>query len=403
MYKACANWVLSGCALFIFVTCGPPVAKAAATSTISDVCANATMTPAARALHQKSALLRAYDSNCNGGLDQAELMQAEEDGYRKLSSARAAPQPKPKTTSPAPEATGATPQKTANATNSCLGATAYPFLRDSYADLSSGINPGDCLPDLKKSKGAQFSWSRDRINNNDQWSAKGVAGLRFTWLGQGANSTDPYLNYFALVPLVRFQRVTNSNVKLSGQDVDVLSPGISGEFLFNQVLDPNLELYARGRANANSDFEGHTKSWSGTFELQPVYDPLRIGTNLIVGYTYWTFSPLARFQYFSRVANSNDPLFATANNVARGGPVVALDIVPLDGDPVPPMLRNFVINMTYSWYQDFYSQRTFQLFNSSLSYNVTDNFAITLAYEKGKVDETGKAIDLTTLGLGVKY
>jgi hypothetical protein len=283
-----------------------------------------------------------------------------------------------------------------------MGFTAYPFLRDSYADLS-GITPSDCPPDLKKAKGAQFSWSRDRVNNNDQWSAKGVAGARFMWLGTGANSTDAYINYFALAPLVKFQRVTNSNTKLTSQNIDVLSPGISGEMLVDQFIDPSLELYVRGRANANGDFEGNTKSWSGTFELQPIYFPWKVGTNIIVGYTYWTFSPLVRAQYFSRVANSNDPLFGTSNQVFRAGPAVSLDIVPLDGDPVPPALRNLTMNFSYSWYQDFIQTRTYQLFNSSLTYNVTDNFGITLAYEKGKIDETGQNIDLTTVGLTVKY
>ena len=223
------------------------------------------------------------------------------------------------------------------------------------------------------------------------------------WLGTGGNSIDPYVNYFAVAPLVKFQRVTNSNAKLATQNIDVLSPGISSEMLLDQVLDPSLELYVRTRANANGDFEGNTKSWSGTFELQPIYDPLRIGTNIIVGYTYWTISPLARVQYFSRVANSIDPLFGTSNQVFRAGPAVALDIVPLDGDPVPPLLRNMVINLSYSWYQDFIQTRTYQLFNSTLTYNVTDNFGISLAYEKGKIDETGQNIDLTTLGLTVKY
>ncbi len=64
-----------------------------------------------------------------------------------------------------------------------------------------------------------------------------------------------------------------------------------------------------------------------------------------------------------------------------------------DADPnKPPPPPKWLLNVTYSWYRDFYSGRTFEHFNIGL----------TLGYESGRIEQTGKKVDLTTISLSVK-
>jgi type II secretory pathway component PulJ len=381
------------------------------TSDSVDVCAEKVLLPTVAALHRNSAFLRAYDSNCNGIPDRSELLEAERDQYQKLQSMKqvgtVVPPPAEKAKAGKTKGTvdSVAPVAVADkpAPSRCPpGWSGYPILRDSYADIHGALST-DCPPSLKGVKGAQFSWARNGISDNDQWLAKGVAGARFMWLGTGVDSVQPYINLIAISPIVRFQRVLNSNPKLQGNNIDILSPGISSEMLVNQLLDPQLQLYFRARANVNGDFEGKAHSWSGAFEVQPIYDPLRIGTNIPIGYSYWTFSPLVRAQYFGRMGGAADPLFLNSNRVLRAGPALSLDIVAFDGDPVPSWLRNITFNLTYTQYQELLRQRSYGHLNTTLTYNVTDNFGLSLSYERGKIDETGQNVDLTMLALSVKY
>lgn len=367
------------------------------------------MPPEIRALHLKSKFLRRYDRNCNGVPDDDELaaytrdQQVLAERSRKgaaVPAARQAVAPRVPAAgmaaraqdNPAPKAAAGCPQ----------GFSWSPFLRDKYADIS-GVTAGDCAVNLQKVGGATFSWSNDRIAGNQQWSAAGVAGTQFFWLQNTPTAPGPYVNIAAIAPLVRFQRVANS--KLVTKDIDVLSPGISGEVLIDRVFDDSSQLYLRGRGNVNSTFAGTTNSWSGTFEAQPVYAPLHIGTPIPVTAlpSYWTFMPLVRAQYFGRVNNSNDPLFLRSDSVFRAGPSISLVVAPFDGPPVPEVLRKIVFMSSYTWYQDFVQSRSFVHYDASLQYNVTDNFGIKVTYEKGQVDENGKDIDLTTAGLTVKF
>ena len=369
---------------------------------------------AVREKHGKSALLRAYDIGCDGDIAKA-AAEAERDGYRKLlpaQTARGAMVPAAADTlvvkkEKPPKAKTAA----ANGVEEPLPlpklcpqgwSGGYLFLRDSYDDIRY-VAATDCdAPDLSKVKGAQFSWSHNGITSNDIWSAKGVAGTRFIYLQTGANNVDPYLNLFAIAPVVRFQRVINSNSKLTGNDIDILSPGISSEALFNQIFsDPQLQVYVRVRANANGTFDGDVNSWSGTVELQPIYDPLRIGTNTVVGNIFWSVSPLLRAQYFARNGGKSDPLFASSDQVFRAGPAVALAVGPITPDPKTPPPWGFTAS--YSEYRDFDHERTFPHFDATLTYNLTKNHGVTLSYEKGKIEETAKSVDLTTIAFTVKY
>jgi hypothetical protein len=371
--------------------------------------------------HRRSALLRAYDKNCDGIPDDKKVAAALSDPDRDFKLKHVGPplivveganQSEASTGAYAgaalAKAVGAKPAKSGPADMSpkqaqpCpVGLTGYPIVRDSYADLTV-VKITDCPPDLGKAKGATFSFTRDNVAQNTQWAAQGVAGERFLWYTNDP-CAGPCVSEIAVAPIVAFERLTNSNAKLVSKNLDVLSPGFSSEVFVEDPLNSPLQLYFRARANANGDFEGDVNSWSGTFEFQPVYGPLRIGTKITIGHTFWYVAPVVRTQYFARTGKDTDPIFAASNHVLRIGPGVAVAMRPLDQDPVPAWLQNFLFGLSYDWFHDTVSNQNVHYLLTSLSYSVTQNFGITLSYEQGKVEQTGQDVETTKLALSVKY
>jgi hypothetical protein len=289
------------------------------------------------------------------------------------------------------------------------GFFSHLVIGDSFTDLNF-LDTANCNAAL--AKGAQFSWSRDAVAANSQWLAKGVVAEKFVWLNEPAGlPTGPYVNLFAVAPFVNFQRVINTNAKVGAtQNVDVLSYGFSSEALIAGVRDPlqnSWQVYLRSRASANGDWEGHTNSWSTTFELQPVSDlPLFGRSNPVGSFGYFFIYPLLRAQYFQRVNSSTDPIFSRGNDVFRAGPAVSLSLIPQptgDFDPNKPRpAPQWILNLIYSWYHDFLHGQEFQHWNPSLTYNITDNIGFSVGYERGRIETTGKNVNLTTVSLTVK-
>ena len=59
--------------------------------------------------------------------------------------------------------------------------------------------------------------------------------------------------------------------------------------------------------------------------------------------------------------------------------------VPLDSSALPFIIRSMVFNVSYEWYQDFVQSRTFSLVATTLQFNLTDNFGLSLKYQYGKI------------------
>jgi hypothetical protein len=289
------------------------------------------------------------------------------------------------------------------------GWNAHLTIGDSFNDLNF-LSTKDC--NAGAAKGAQFSWARDGVTFNDQWTAKGAVAERFVWLNQPPGPgapTGPYLNLLSVAPVFTFQRVTNSNLTLASKNVDTLAYGFSSEALFDRVAK-YWQVYLRARATVNGDFEGNTHSWSTTAEVQPL--TLAIEKIVIPSVGYITFLPLIRTQYFERVGPANpttyknDPIFNGSGTVLRSGPVISATLIPqslVNTDPdKPPPPPQWSFNLLYSWYYDFFSGQKFEHLNPSFTYNFTDNIGLTLSYEKGRIEQTGNKIDLVSLGLSVK-
>ena len=194
---------------------------------------------------------------------------------------------KPKTalippTQPTSSSNGAAPKVSKACPN---GLFSHLVIGDFFNDLNF-IDTANC--NAAAAKGAQFSWARDAIAGNNQWVAKGAVALESIWLNVPTTRPEgAYVNLFAVAPVVSFQRVENTNPKIGAtQNVDVLSYGFSSTALVAGVQDAlqnNWQIYLRARATANGDWEGHTNSWSTTFELEPMSDAYRIGSNILIG------------------------------------------------------------------------------------------------------------------------
>jgi hypothetical protein len=287
------------------------------------------------------------------------------------------------------------------------GFSTHLVIGDSFNDLNF-LNTANCNP--APAKGAQFSWARDGVAQNTQWSAKGAVAQKLIWL-LSPDGPGPYVNLLAIAPVVTFQRVINSNAKVGAtQNVDTLSYGLSSEALvagLRDFMDKPWQVYLRARANVNSNFEGETKSWSTTFEFEPLSDAYLIGSNITIpGFGYVFYYPFGRVQYFRSVNNSTDPIFNLGREVLRAGPGISFSLIPQpegEFDPKKPRpAPQWILTSTYTWYRDLFHPQDFLHWTTSFTYNVTDNIGVSLGYERGKIDSNGKDIDLATVSLTVK-
>lgn len=294
------------------------------------------------------------------------------------------------------------------------GLFSHLVIGDLFTDLNF-IDTANC--NAAAAKGAQFSWARDGVVGNSQWAAKGAAAWESIWLNEPTSRPQgPYVNLLAVAPVVDFQRVENTNPKIGAkQNIDVLSYGFSSEALIAGVQDAFLDtwqVYLRARATINGDWEGHTNSWSATFEFEPLSDlqalggVFHLGSNILIGdVAYLWIYPLLRAQYFEALHHSTDPMF-NRGDVFRAGPAVSVSLVPQpigSYDPSKPRpAPQWILNLTYSWYTDFLHGQQFQHWNPSFTYNITDNIGFSAGYERGKIETNGKSIDLATVSLTIK-
>jgi hypothetical protein len=355
--------------------------------------------------HQYSEEYKYFDKNCNGKPDHAaftawfnQRIADQLHDYDRLNQA-GVPVPLPGDPNPKPKKAPG-------------GWSAYPILRDSFADVAVFSSPKD----VKLASGAQLNYSRDNVGENTSWSATGVAAYPIVWQNP-VNPTprsafDPYLEGFALTPTVTFNRLTNTNTILAKKNVNILTFGGASEFAFGHMFDETTVHYFRVRSALATDFDSVKKSWSVTGEYQPITnfsDRMNFGSPNRLGMLPATFQidPILRIEYSERLQSTTDPLFATHENVLRAGPVLALSIAPFQGDasPVPKVLQRLNYTASYSWLRDLNRDQSYAHFLTALGFALDDsgNVGIKLSFEKGKNEETGKPADVTKVGLTAKY
>jgi hypothetical protein len=275
------------------------------------------------------------------------------------------------------------------------------LLRDSF----EGIRAFSAVKEVKEASGAQFGFAQDDVANNRSRSAKGVAALAYRWYEMDVpRGDDPYVSAVAFAPSISFNRVTSSSAKV--KQVDVLGFGATGEVAVNRLLDSMHLLRLRGALNTS--FEGDSKSWSATFEWQPISDKFGLGTpHRLTDMFTWEIAPLLRTQYTEKLGdNVTDPLFLEREQVLRAGPVVALTIAVEKGDPdVPKWYEGISLNASYQNLFDLDTGSDYPLSTVSLNFPIDreGHFGVKIAYTDGRVEETGQRIDQTTIGLSAKW
>lgn len=348
-------------------------------------------------LHKNNELYRKYDLNFNGRLDPGEIAtyeRAQDDAlelarndFRRKASRGELVKVEPPAIRPKTE-----PQATT--------LKAGFILRQSFEDVSIFSKPFDA----SNAQGATFSWSHDRVRNNRIWSARGIAAVpivyRREFLDDEQFRTGPHFVASTFAPFLKFERVSSRT-----SDIQNLTFGVLSETAIANVF--NSTHYYRLRGGALTDFDGDIKSWSFTGEWEPVSNVYMIGAPVPIGTLPMTatFSAKVRAIYSGAVGNSALPIYATRQEALRIGPMFTLSIQPMQIATVPDWLRRMRLMASYGHLRDIYSDRSYEIFNSSLTWNLDaqGHLGLQLAYTKGKSEDSGGDVDIVTLGLSSKF
>jgi hypothetical protein len=362
-------------------------------------------------LHQVSDEYKFFDTNCDGAIQRSErkayedflqdkIRQKLRDFDRQAGVGLPTQAPKPKAMDPFGDCS------LRPGWRSCL------IVRDSFEDISIFSQPKDA----KLASGAQFSWAQDSIAANAVWSAKGVVAYPIAWTTDQnpapRSFIDPYLVGFALTPSMTINRVSNSNAALAKKNVDVLTYNAGSEFAVGHLFDATTTHYFRGRLGLQSDSTGVTQSRAVTLEYQPIttwetVPNLSSPNSLFFLPVTYEVDPILRYQYLAASDATDLPLFMRRRHISRIGPVIALSIIPEQGEtsPVPEWLQRVNFNLTYNWLKDLDTGTTYKYFFTSLGFALdpAGHFAIKISYETGQVEETGQDVRITKVGLAAKF
>jgi hypothetical protein len=358
-------------------------------------------------MHQRSDIYRKYDVNCDGRLSPAELARYEADQQpliddalhtvRRVKALGKGVHIDDKGDTVEPIFDSAEPPPTTPPTNW------YFYLRDSAEEIGVFRDPKP----FASATGASFNVSRDGIASNTSWSAKGVAGLAYTWSNKYRPETagTPYVAGYAASSWMSFNWLSNSAAALKSKQTDVLTLGSTGEIALANILDTTQYLRVKGAYN--TDFESIAHSWSTTLEWQPVSNIYKLSAPFDLGpYLIGRVDPIVRFQYSVREHSSLDPIFSLHNNVSRVGPVLALNIAPKASDfLLPNWLQSAVLSVTYEWLEDVDTRQKYELLNAGLSFPIdpAGHLGFKINYQLGRIEETGAKINQAMAGLSAKW
>jgi hypothetical protein len=281
------------------------------------------------------------------------------------------------------------PKSNPNIFGDCPGL--IPLLRQDWKDIALL----DCPQSVKKATGAQIAVTDDRVKNNVTWSTHGTAALVYNIPGTGSQyrSTGAYAT---------FDRATNSSVAQSDSNSNSLAYGGFFQTGFSNPGDTYFASYFRVRGGGVQDYIRSTTAANVTAEWMPVYENYeRIhihspfvpipGVPLII-----RFDPVLLLQYAAQTGGDKPLAFNDKSQALRIGPQLTLNIYP--GTAPFSRLHGSV---TYHWAYEAYSGRQLDWFQSSLTYNLTDDgyVGLTGTYQRGHDEDTGIFKDVYTVGL----
>ncbi|ESZ26587.1 hypothetical protein X733_29410 [Mesorhizobium sp. L2C067A000] len=358
-------------------------------------------------LHKNSPVFQNYDADCDGELSAGEVAKYAGDEEAKVASAlhsveRHAAEGHPVHVSPDGETVPVVIGKNDPEKDPCAPGWRF-LLRDSFEDVSIFT----CPKVAKDAKGAQFDWSRDKVSDNDVWSAKGVVALGYSVaLDPPSDPFAPYVVGYAFAPSLSFNRVVNTLVSQKSKNIDVLSMAATGELALGNTLGGTQ--YLRLRPALNTTFDGDPRSWSATAEWQPYWitDGVSISVPNGLGPFTWELDPIARLIYSEKLGDVTSPIFQDDDHSLRLGGVLALTIKPKQNDElVPKWLQPASFFTTYEWLEDLQSGRDYSLLSAGLNFALDEegHTALKLSYSHGDIEETGQFQDQAKIGLAAKW
>ncbi|CDX51572.1 exported hypothetical protein [Mesorhizobium plurifarium] len=358
-------------------------------------------------LHKNSPVFQNYDVDCDGKLSADEVATYTGDEDAKVASAlhsveRHAAEGHPIRVTPDGETVPVVIGKNDPEKDPCAPGWRY-LLRDSFEDVSIFT----CPKAAKDAKGAQFDWSRDKVSDNDVWSAKGVAALGYSVaLDPPSDPFAPYVVGYAFAPSLSFNRVVNTLASQKSKNVDVLSFAATSELALGNVFGGTQ--YVRFRPALNTTFNGDPRSWSATAEWQPYWitDGISVSVPNGLGPFTWELDPIARLIYSEKLGDVSSPIFQDDDSSLRVGGVLALTVKPKQNDLlVPKWLQPASFFTTYEWLEDVDSGRDYSLLSLGLNFNLDEDghTALKLNYSRGDIEETGQFVNQAKIGLAAKW
>lgn len=253
-----------------------------------------------------------------------------------------------------------------------------------------------CPDTTEKAKGAELSFSYDRVVSNQIWNLHGTAGLVYSSLldapGVFAKSSGVY---------VTANRVFNSSPAQVKGDSDKIAFGGVGE-IGVQTLHAGTH-YFRVRGGAVEDRLKNTSSANVTAEWIPVYSDgvIRIHRPFPVfgGIASVRFDPTLLVQY-NVVTGKNQLLdFNGQTQAMRVGPQLGLHVFPI-AEP-DSFWSRVSADVTYHWAYETFSRKGISWLDSSITYNIDPDgqFGITASYRKGRDEDTGTVTDIYKIAL----
>jgi len=263
----------------------------------------------------------------------------------------------------------------------------HVLVRKNFADLWLFDDP--TAPNM--AEGAEFSFVRDAIADDDTWSVQGMVAVPYTF---GGDRYGPVLGA-SIAPYIELNRQTHTG---GGDETNVLTGGASGEIGFDSFGGAN---FFRVRLGATRDAVADTTAMNVVGEWLPVYDSICVGYPCAVPGLpiIFRFSPEMVVNY-SNAFDSKEALpFSGKSESLLVGPEFTL-VFKAFGAQIP-FLNNLSGKITYRWNQEVYSGDAYDYFSASTTYNLDPDghLGLTLGYERGRQPLTTERIDQVTLAL----
>jgi hypothetical protein len=330
-------------------------------------------------------------------------------------TAVAKPAPKKKKTASIPALTQPPPQSSNPVVQRILGegnsqSSWMAYIRQSMDDLKSFEQPST----VSSAKGALFSWTDDRVQNNETWVAQGLAAVRYDAQFAPVKG-QPYWSDALVGGYVAIDHQVNSNPANAKNNIDNLTFDGRAEFVMSNLWDASHSVGMD--AQVVTDSEGVAKNWAVTADYTPhgFFPVVGQGTFLSwlddpidLGYSVLTFTPQLNGEYRGSINNNTDPLFIDHAEILRFGSTLLLTVGPnvlrKDDPTVPVFFQRSSLNLSYEYLYDTLSQRQFNYFTGAYTFNIdpNGNLGVTLSYRHGDIPATAQTVDQYLISLSAK-